>query len=343
MSEEQDQAKPDGVLTSGPGRPRIYATDADRVRAFRQRKKDRHQDGELESIAAATPNEAVGTLERTLTELRGTTTSALEQFTVFARQITAAVDKVTDPAALDAERHRVAVDSAQTKARYDADIAELRTRLDTALEDRQNADAAVAAVDAQLAATVQQHQQDLEQLTRDHHTEIERREQAHSIDLQNAAEQLAALESDRDTRISEAAAEAEALRLQLHEASRHLAAAEQRAESAERTVEKLAEAADQRIADLRSAADRAASAAASTIARLEESLQLERASTTAARDKVDALRDDLEQARIDSGAARAAEAIQRGLVEELRAEILVLRTVEDQADPEEPGGDEPVT
>ncbi|MFC4604468.1 hypothetical protein [Rhodococcus kronopolitis] len=313
-----------------PGRPRQYASDADRVRAFRTRRKAREQQGEIEALTTATPGEAVGTLERTLEDLRTVTTTSIEQFNVFARQITAAVDKLTDPDALDAALHRATVELEQTKAKYEADLAELRARHEAAVEDRANADAAVDAVDAELAAAVADHGLELERLATDHESQLRELGQTHAEELQALREKLATVEQDRDARLSAAESERDGLRSQLREAQARAEAAELRTVSAEQHAEQAAAAAeqrlaqvvaasDQRVTDLRGAADDAAITAATTIARLEKSVDLERSATTVARERADALRDDLERARLEAGQARTAEVAMREQVSELRS------------------------
>lgn len=313
-----------------PGRPRKYESDADRVRAFRLRRKAREQQGDLDAIESATPSEAVGTLERTLEDIRTVTTTSIEQFNVFARQITAAVDKLTDPDALDAAIHRANVELAQSTAKYEADLAELRARHDAAVEDRANADAAVDAVDAELTEAVAEHRLELERLARDHEEETGRREQAHAEELRTATDRAAAVEADHETRLTAARTEIAALLGQLDEARSRAEAAEQARATAEQHAERagaaaeqrlvqVGAAAEQRIADLRGAAEQAAATAASTTARLEKSVDLERAAATTARERADALRDDLERARVEASQARTAEAAMREQVSELRA------------------------
>ncbi|SDD40744.1 hypothetical protein [Rhodococcus tukisamuensis] len=312
-----------------PGRPRQYASDADRVRAFRSRRKAREQQGELDALPTATPSEAVGVLERTLEDLRTVTTTSIEQFNVFARQITAAVDKLSDPDTLDVALHRATVELAQTKAKYEADLAELRSRHEAAVEDRANAEAAVDAVDTELAAAVSDHRLELERLSADHEAELRALEETHTGQLRAVTEQIAAVEAGRDTRLAAAESDLDGLRGRLREAQARADAAERRAETAEQSaaaselraeqagaaaeqrLTQVTAAAEQRIVDLRAAAEHAATTAAGMIARLEKSVDHERAAATAARERSDTLRDELERARLDAHEARAAEAALR--------------------------------
>ncbi|MBP1158776.1 chromosome segregation ATPase [Rhodococcus sp. PvR044] len=323
-----------------PGRPRQYASDADRVRAFRSRRKAREQQGELDALANATPSEVVGVLERTLEDLRTVTANSIEQFNVFARQITAAVDKLSDPDALDVALHRATVELAQTKAKYETDLAELRTRHEAAVEDRVNAEATVDAVDAELSSAVENHRLELERLSTDHQAELRNLEQTHAGALRAATERVAAVEADRDTRLSAAESDLDDLRGRFREAQSQAEAAERRAAAAEQSaavseqraeqagvaaeqrLEQVVASAEQRIADMRAAGELAANTAAATIARLEKSVDHERSAASSARERADTLRDDLERARLDTGEARTAEAALREKLEELRPRTL---------------------
>ncbi|MGW6693835.1 hypothetical protein ACWF62_08665 [Rhodococcus sp. NPDC054953] len=320
-----------------PGRPRKYASDADRVRAFRARQKTRDQQGDIDATSSAAPDEVVGSLERTLTDLRTVTGTALDQFTLAARQITAAVDRLTDPAAIDGALHRAGIELAQTKAAYETELKDLRARHETALDDRTNADAAVEAVDAELAAALADHRAEVDRLTTDHRGVVDDLERAHRIRLGETTEQIVALEEDRDSRLAAAAAEVEALRIRLRESDGRAEAAHQRAATAElaadtarqraaedgetaaRHLAQVTAVSEQRIVELRSAAEKAAAAAATTIARLEQSVEHERGAAADARHRVDTLRDELEQSRVDAGQARTAESALREQLADLRA------------------------
>ncbi|WP_137872463.1 hypothetical protein [Rhodococcus sp. Q] len=315
-----------------PGRPRKYASDADRVRAFRARQKQRERDGDVEAVETATPTEAVGVLEKTLTDLRALSAGTLEQFTVVARQITAAVDRLADPEVVDAALHRANVELAQTKAAHATELADLRAKLDIAVDDRANADAAVVAVDAEYAAAAEAHNAEIETLAT-----------AHEARLQELADEKTSALADRDAALAAADERADLLRDQLRESQEHLAAAERRADAAEQAAAtekqrgtESSEAAarhltqvtavfEQRIDDLRTAADTAAHAATATVTRLEAAVDQERGAAAAANQRIDALRDELERCRIEAGQAGAAEAAQREQVAALREEIAQLR------------------
>lgn len=320
-----------------PGRPRKYASDADRVRAFRARQKAKDQEIDLEAVASATPSEAVGTLERTLTDLRTVTGGALEQFSLAARQITAAVDRLSDPAALDGALHRADVELARQKATYETELKELRAKHAAAVDDRANADAAVEAVDAELAAALQAHRTEVEQLTAEHRTETDELERSHRTRMGELAEQITALEVDRDARLSAAAAEIDTLRTQLRESEGRAEAANQRAtvaemavdaarqraaeesETAARHLAQVTAVSEQRIVDLRSAAENAAAAAEITVKRLEQAVEHERTAAADTRTRLDTLRDELERSRVEAGQARTAEAALRDQLAALRA------------------------
>jgi chromosome segregation ATPase len=336
-TDSNDVDAPSGDTRPRPGRPRKYASDADRVRAFRARQKAREQQGDIDAALTATPSEVVGTLERTLTDLRTVTGTAVDQFTLAARQITAAVDRLTDPAALDGALHRANVELAQAKAAYETELADLRTKHDAALDDRANADAAVRAVDAELEAALRSHSEEIDRLTAEHRATVEDLDRSHRTRLAETAEQVSALEADRDSRLAAAAAEIDALRTQLRESENRTESALHRAAVAEsateaagrRAVEEADTAArhlaqvtavsEQRIADLRSAGESAATTAADTVTRLERSVEHERGAAAELRQRVDALRDELERSRIEEGRARTTADVLRDQLAELRA------------------------
>lgn len=313
-----------------PGRPRKYASDADRVRAFRARQKEKQRTGDLEAVATGTPTEAVGTLERTLGELRTITTDSLDRFTLAAAQITAALDRLTDPVALDDELRRAKVDLAQQQAAYETELSDLRVRFDAALDDRANADAAVEAVDTELESARVEHAAEIERLTAAHRAELDDLGRDHQ-------DRITEIEADRDVRVAAATAEADTLRTRLTETRTDLERAQRRAETAEQAVAvaqartaEVSEAAarhldqvtavsEQRIGDLQAAGERAAATAAATITRLEENVERERAAAATARQRVDELRDELERSRIDAGRSATAEAELRERLAALQA------------------------
>ncbi|ETT25527.1 hypothetical protein RR21198_3649, partial [Rhodococcus rhodochrous ATCC 21198] len=127
------------------GRRREYASDAERVRAWRQRQKEAAR---AERLAAATPTDpaqAVSTLAQAVPLLRQETQAAFERLSEVAASITAATALLADPAVLEAHLRRVQADADKVRADAGAEIARLREQLDAALNERADADAAAAA------------------------------------------------------------------------------------------------------------------------------------------------------------------------------------------------------
>lgn len=97
-----DQRMPDA--RPKPGRPRKYASAADRVRAYRERERQKREAASLAELTTPPgPAEAATNLASAVAALRTLTATTLEQYNAVAAQITAAVDKLTDPDALEAQ------------------------------------------------------------------------------------------------------------------------------------------------------------------------------------------------------------------------------------------------
>ncbi|MFB9703052.1 hypothetical protein ACFFRM_18690, partial [Rhodococcus aetherivorans] len=98
------------------GRRREYASDAERVRAWRQRQKEAAR---AERLAAATPTDpaqAVSTLAQAVPLLRQETQAAFERLSEVAASITAATALLADPAVLEAHLRRVQADADKVRA-----------------------------------------------------------------------------------------------------------------------------------------------------------------------------------------------------------------------------------
>jgi chromosome segregation ATPase len=172
---------------SRPGRPREYASDADRVRAWRARQKEKSGSTAAESTEAPTdPIEASATLAQSLPLLR----QEAERLSAVAARITESVNLLGDPAAVDAHLRRAQVAADKVRADAAAEIEQLRDQLDTAVDDRINADAAAQA--AEQAA--EQSATQLAEANADH------------------AEQLRAMESSYRERLAEQEQLVESLR-----------------------------------------------------------------------------------------------------------------------------------
>ncbi|WP_330767020.1 hypothetical protein [Rhodococcus sp. M8-35] len=267
------------------GRRREYASDADRVRAWRQRQKEQAR---AERIAAAAPTDpvaAVSTLAEAVPLLRQETQVALARLTEVASSITAATALLADPAALDAHLRRVHADADKVRADAGAELARLREELDTALDDRADADAAAAAAlaqaddaAAQLTAARREHQDALDRLRADHTAAVE-------------AVQARAADTD--------------------------AAHRRRITDLEILVDQQRD----QLADLRATAEQGAA----TVGRLESDLDAARAETVAERGRTEAVRADLAAARAETAAARAQVDAARDRADELRAELREVR------------------
>lgn len=268
------------------GRRREYASDADRVRAWRQRQKEAARAERLEAAAPTDPVAAVSTLAEAVPLLRQEAQAALARLGEVATSITAATALLADPAALDAHLRRVQADADKVRADAGAEIAGLREQLDAALDDRADADAAAAAAVAQaddattqLAAARREHQSELDRLHADHAAALDawttRFEESEAAHRRRTADLEALVEQQRD-----------------------------------------------QLARLRAAADQAAA----TVGRLESDLATARADTAAERDRTEAVRADLAAARAETAAARAQVDAARDRADELRTELRELRS-----------------
>ncbi|WP_043827554.1 hypothetical protein [Rhodococcus opacus] len=129
---------------SRPGRPREYASDADRVRAWRARQKGKSGSTTADTAEAPTdPIEASATLAQSLPLLR----QEADRLSAVATRITESVNLLGDPAAVDAHLRRAQVAADKVRADAAAEIEQLRDQLDTAVDDRINADAAAQAAE----------------------------------------------------------------------------------------------------------------------------------------------------------------------------------------------------
>ncbi|MBC2644536.1 MULTISPECIES: hypothetical protein [unclassified Rhodococcus (in: high G+C Gram-positive bacteria)] len=129
---------------SRPGRPREYASDADRVRAWRARQKGKSGSTTAETTETPTdPIEASATLAQSLPLLR----QEADRLSAVATRITESVNLLGDPAAVDAHLRRAQVAADKVRADAAAEIEQLRDQLDTAIDDRINADAAAQAAE----------------------------------------------------------------------------------------------------------------------------------------------------------------------------------------------------
>ncbi|UYF97133.1 hypothetical protein OCS65_28325 (plasmid) [Rhodococcus aetherivorans] len=267
------------------GRRREYASDADRVRAWRQRQKEAARAERLEAATPTDPAQAVSTLAEAVPLLRQEAQAALARLSEVATSITAATALLADPAALEAHLRRVQADADKVRADAGAEIAGLREQLDTALEDCADADAAAAAAvaqaddaTAQLAAARREQRDELDRLRADH----------------------------------AAALDAWATRFEDSEAGHRRRTAD---------LEALVEQQRDQLARLGAAADQAAA----TVGRLETDLAAARAETAAERDRTEAVRADLAAARAETAAARAQVEAARDRADELRTELREVR------------------
>lgn len=289
-----------------PGRPRKYASAADRVRAYRERERQKREAASLaEPTTPPGPAEAATNLASAVVALRTLSATTLEQYSAVAAQITAAVDKLTDPDALEAQMNRATTELAKVKADADARIARLREQLAQATEDRDNAEAAVEAVDRELADARAAHDTRIRELETAHRDESTRAAQEHADTLRAWQERI-------DATAAAHAAELAEYRSTVTTQQQQLA----------RLESELATLRDD-LVHTRAAAEKEAATAAAATARLDTDLTAERA-------RVEKLRGALEEARIAAAAAQAAETAARDRGDELRAEIVDLRGERDR-------------
>lgn len=260
------------------GRRREYASDADRVRAWRERRKNQARLAQQQAATPTDPAEAIATLADAVPLLRREAREALERFAEVARTITVATELVADPAAIDAHLRRVQADADKVRADAAAEIADLREQLDTAVEDRADADAAAAAAEDAAAAAAET----LEVARREHTAERGRWQQQCDTAERDHARQVA----DLERHIGELTAQVEQHTEQM-------------------TV-------------LRSEADNAAAVAAATVARLDSDLAAARAESRTERERAETSRGDAAVDRAHLEAARARVDELRAELRELR-------------------------
>ncbi|MGV9946988.1 hypothetical protein [Rhodococcus aetherivorans] len=273
-------------MTQGRGgRRREYASDADRVRAWRQRQKEAARAERIEAATPTDPAAAVSTLAQAVPLLRQETEAALERLSEVAASITAATALLSDPAAVEAHLRRARADADKVRADAAAEIAALREQLDTAREERADADAAAAAADAETTAALAQ----LTEVRREHAESLAHLQQEFDRAAERHREQTVGLE-DRIAALTAQVAE--------HRDRLSRAAAEK---------------------------DTVAAAAADTARRLEAEIAAARSAAAAERDRAETVRADLEAARTEAATAHAQADAARERVDELRGELRELR------------------
>ncbi|WP_213930845.1 hypothetical protein [Rhodococcus sp. B50] len=303
-SDEDDLPKP------RVGRPRKYATAADRVRAYRERERAKKEAAGTAPPVVESPDDAVSTLTAATTALRSLATNTVEQYAAIAERITTAVDKLTDAEALEAQMTRSAAELAKVKADADAKIVRLREQLAQSLEDRDNADAAVAAVDAELADARAAHTEQMRRLEEAHHAELTRLKDEHAATLQRWKDEF-------ETATAEHARVVGELRTTIVQQDESLAS--QRRDLADITSQR--DRATGEIADVRAELARV-EAALEREARARERVDTDLA---AERERTSDVRSQLEDSRITAATAQAAETAARERGHELRAELATLR------------------
>ncbi|KAF0956802.1 hypothetical protein [Rhodococcus sp. T7] len=262
-----------------PGRPREYPSDADRVRAWRARQKEKTTQAAPDTPETPPdPAEAAATLTQALPLLRQETGDAVAKLSAVADRITSAVDRLGDPAAIDAHLRRAQVTADKVRADAAAELEQLRDQLDTALDDRTNADAAAQAAErtaeesaAELADARRQHTEQVRALTAAHEEEI--------------AEQHRLVESLR-TRATERENEITLVRKEADRASAAAAATIDRLESDLHDARSAVQSERARVDEVRD-----------ELATTKADLATALAQATAARERAEELRADLADAR----------------------------------------------
>lgn len=291
-----------------PGRPRVYASDTDRVRAWRARQKEGAAGAAVETPGPpADPGEAAATLAQVLPLLAQEAEAARVRLSAVADQITKSVDLLVDPAAVDAHLRRAQVTAAKVRADAAAEIEQLRDQLDTALDDRVNADAAAQAAEAaaEEAATAlvdaqQQHVEQVQALAAAHQEELTALTAEHTAVLNRWQQQMETADAEHREKIAEQHQLVESLRTRNTDLGNE-------------------------IAQIRGESDRAAAASAATIDRLETDLDEARTATASERTRVDEIRDELATTKADLATAQAQAAAARERAEELRADLTEAR------------------
>ncbi|WP_237735166.1 hypothetical protein [Rhodococcus sp. JVH1] len=286
-----------------PGRPREYASDADRVRAWRARQKQEAASAAAETELPTDPAEAAAALAQVLPLLRQEADGALERLSAVADRITGAVDLLGDPAAIDAHLRRAQVTAAKVEADAAAEIEELRNQLDAALDDRANADVAAQAAEAAAAESATA----LTEAQREHAEQLQALRVAQQQELAALTEEHAAVLDRWQQQFDSAAAEHRDQAAEQHKIIETL-----RGRNAELVSE---------VDQVRSESDRAAAAATANIERLEADLAEARTAVQSERTRVDTVRDELAAARADLATAQAQAAAARERAGELRDEL----------------------
>ena len=291
-----------------PGRPRVYESNADRVRAWRDRKKQETASAAAEAELPTDPAEAAATLTQLLPLLRQEADNAFEKLTAVTDRITGAVDLLGDPAVIDAHLRRAQVAADKVRADAAAELEQSQARLDAALDDRANADAAADAAESAAAESAAA----LVEAKREHAEQVQTLQAAHQEELSTLTEEHAAVLGRWQEQMQ--AAEAE---------YRDKAAEQHRIIESQRT--RIAEL-DREMLQTQAGADRAAAAASATIERLEADLAEARSATQAERTRADTARDELATTKADLATAQAHAEAARERAEELRTELAEARS-----------------
>ncbi|KAF0966654.1 hypothetical protein [Rhodococcus sp. T7] len=290
-----------------PGRPRVYASDADRVRAYRERQKESAASAAAAETVPTDPAEAATALAQVLPRLQQEAGGAVAKLSAIAEQITGAVGILGDPAALDSYLRRAQVTADKARADAAQEIEDLREQLAAALDDRANADAAAQAAEAEtaqaasaLADARRDHDEQLHTLRLAHQQELADLAAEHTEVLERWRQQMATAETEHQEKVAEQQRIIEGLR--------------------NRVIELGAE-----ISAVRGDAERAAAAAEATLGRLESDLTDARAAITAERTRADDYRDELATSRAELAAARTQTDAAKERIEELRGELAEIR------------------
>ncbi|KAF0956907.1 hypothetical protein [Rhodococcus sp. T7] len=286
-----------------PGRPREYASDADRVRAWRARQKQETASAAAEAELPTDPAEAAAALAQVLPLLRQEAGGALDRLSAVADRITGAVDLLGDPAAIDAHLRRAQVTADKVKADAADEIEKLRNQLEAALDDRANADVAAQAAEAAAAESATA----LAEAQREHAEQVQALRVAHGEELTVLAEEHAAVLDRWRQEMETAAAEHRDKAAEQHELVESL-----RRHNADLLTQ---------IDQVRSESDRAAAAATASIERLEADLTEARTAVQSERSRADAARDELATTKADLATAQAQAAAARERAGELRDEL----------------------
>lgn len=186
----------------GPGRPRMYDSDADRVRAHRARKRA-EAEAKAWEVPADDPAAAATALADVLPLLRAEAKSAADELGKISERIEAATAVLSDASALDAQLRRAETDVARAQAEAASTVADMRRQLDTAIDDRVNADAAAEAAEQDAAAA----REALDRITAEHQTTVAELTDACQVRDQQIADldsKLGAVTQERDTAVANA-------------------------------------------------------------------------------------------------------------------------------------------